>query len=460
MTRFRAEPYDLVGIGFGPANIGLAVALEESGWRGSVLFFERRNGPDWQPGMLLDGTDIQHNPLRDFVTPRNPLSPYSFLHFLKLHGRLFQFLNLDTAYPLRKDYAEYIRWVAGRFDRWVSYDSEVSDITLDKPGAQNEQLATIHLAGGDAVKARAVSVAPGRTPAIPALFAPLLGDRIVHFTDYLQSRARWESEGSVKSVCVVGGSQSAIEITLDLAKRHPPVQIHNLQRGFGYQLKDTSPFTEEIYFPDFVDTFYQSSDQRKGQLWQELRRSNYGSADHDVIQQLYCQLYEQRLDGSTQISLHTTCEIIAAERKPNGPVVLTLRDLARRGVFELCVDAVILATGFRNFGLRENEEQYPPLLKRIAPSLLTSAGALSVSRDYRILAANSDRHMLPIFLNGLCESSHGFGDAGSFSLLSLRSQTIAESVMQALKMDGWTSHLDLIERNGGGGIFEEDIAHA
>src|SRR3954468_1530517 len=75
MPAFRREPYDLIGVGFGPANIGLAVAIEESGWEGSALFLERRAGPDWQPGMLLDGADIQHHPLRDFVTPRNPLSP-------------------------------------------------------------------------------------------------------------------------------------------------------------------------------------------------------------------------------------------------------------------------------------------------------------------------------------------------------------------------------------------------
>src|SRR5262249_58188395 len=104
--------YDLVGIGFGPANISLAIALEEMGWTGSVLFLERQPGPSWQPQMLLDGTDIQHHPLRDFVTPRNPRSRYGFLSFLKSEGRLFDFLNLGIPFALRKDYAAYIGWVA------------------------------------------------------------------------------------------------------------------------------------------------------------------------------------------------------------------------------------------------------------------------------------------------------------------------------------------------------------
>ena len=40
--------------------------------------------------------------------------------------------------------------------------------------------------------------------------------------------------------------------------------------------------------------------------------------------------------------------------------------------------------------------------------------------------------MPALFLNGLCESSHGIGDAGSFSLLSLRAKTIAESLRKQL----------------------------
>jgi L-ornithine N5-oxygenase len=36
-------------------------------------------------------------------------------------------------------------------------------------------------------------------------------------------------------------------------------------------------------------------------------------------------------------------------------------------------------------------------------------------------------------MNGICESTHGFGDAGSFSLLALRSWTIANALMTDLR---------------------------
>ncbi|CCD96739.1 putative oxidoreductase oxidoreductase protein [Bradyrhizobium sp. ORS 375] len=429
MTREQSDLFDLVGVGFGPANIGLAVALEEVGWNGSALFLERREAPDWQPGMLLDGADIQHNPLRDFVTPRNPLSRFSFLNFLKSEDRLFQFLNLPTAFPLRKEYAAYVRWVANQFDHCVSYGSDVIDISLEGVPHQQTQVAVVHLADGRTLRARSISFAPGRTPAVPAVFSTYLGDRIVHFTDYLPARERWRRDEAVKSVCVVGGSQSAVEITLDLASVTPPVDIVNLHRGFGYQLKDTSPFTEEIYFPQFVETFYRSSSLRRQELWAELRRSNYGSADRDVIEQLYCKLYEHDLDGRRQISLRTNCSVVAVSQAKSGTVELLLED---RGSFErtsLSVDAVVLATGFRNLGLGEHEERFPPLLRKIAIGLGGERNVLSLSRDYRM---TDGPRSLPIFVNGLCESSHGFGDAGSFSLLSLRSQMIADSLIELL----------------------------
>jgi len=55
-------------------------------------------------------------------------------------------------------------------------------------------------------------------------------------------------------------------------------------------------------------------------------------------------------------------------------------------------------------------------------------GALQVEYNYRIRLTQRHRVGAPIFLNGLCESSHGMGDAGSFSLLAQRSAAIVEAI--------------------------------
>ena len=53
--------YDVLGIGFGPANIALAVAMEETAPPGAdptktVRFIEAGTDPQWQGGMLLSGS--------------------------------------------------------------------------------------------------------------------------------------------------------------------------------------------------------------------------------------------------------------------------------------------------------------------------------------------------------------------------------------------------------------------
>ena len=50
--------YDFIGIGFGPSNISLAIALEENDLLDNALFLEARPSTKWHPEMLLPGTDI------------------------------------------------------------------------------------------------------------------------------------------------------------------------------------------------------------------------------------------------------------------------------------------------------------------------------------------------------------------------------------------------------------------
>ncbi|HTQ78484.1 MAG TPA: SidA/IucD/PvdA family monooxygenase, partial [Thermoanaerobaculia bacterium] len=71
-------PLDVVGVGFGPANLALAVCLEEpptrSGQALQSLFLERKPAYAWHPDMLLEGAEIQVPFFKDLVTLRNPRS--------------------------------------------------------------------------------------------------------------------------------------------------------------------------------------------------------------------------------------------------------------------------------------------------------------------------------------------------------------------------------------------------
>lgn len=56
------KTHDLIGIGFGPSNIALAIALEEQRQNGhhiDALFIEKQPHFAWHKDMLLDGADTR-----------------------------------------------------------------------------------------------------------------------------------------------------------------------------------------------------------------------------------------------------------------------------------------------------------------------------------------------------------------------------------------------------------------
>ena len=429
----NSKHYDVLAIGFGPANIALAVALEELMPNVNVKFLEMRERSMWQSEMLIERSDIQNNPLRDLVTPRNPRSKYTFINYLYEQGRLFEYLNLGIQFPLRKEYAHYIEWVANHFPHWVEYNEHVTSIEV----IQNENgvgcLYCVTTHSGNIYTAKALVVAPGRTPYIPAPFDKVNSDRIFHLTRYLSCVTKWGQKQTPKRIAVIGSSQSAVELILDLSKKFSEAEIVGILRSFGYRLKDTSPFTGEVYFPEFLNYYYHVDKEGKDQLNQDLRYTNYSSADGDVLNELYLKIYEQKIDRYQKIFLKNNC-LITGVSADSQKIVLSVVEKNLKQTEEEEFDLVILATGFKNLGSKANEEPYPPILKNIKHYLRLNCGCLQINYDYSVDLLDEISLYAPLFINGLCESSHGMGDAGSFSLLSLRSAMIVDGLKQRLKM--------------------------
>jgi len=417
---------DVIGIGFGPSNIALAIALEELHPGIDALFLEHRDKPGWQPGMLLDGSDIQHHPVRDLVTLRNPRSHYSFINYLHEENRLVPFLNLGLPFPLRKDYARYVAWAAEQLTGRVRFGAEATAVHTAGDG----ELVEVELADGQRLRARSVVVAPGRPPLVPSPFREVDDPRVFHYTRYLDRISEFE-QADAPRIAVVGGSQSAVELVLESSNRFPQGRIHNIVRGFGYRQKDLSPFHGEVYFPEFVDYYYASSEESKSDLDRQLRYTNYSAADIDVLDSLHARLYEQRLDGGQQIALHRSTDVTGVRPGPTG-ITLELTERHLGTTDEIEVDAVILATGFTDLTGEDGEHFLPRVLEPIRHQVgRTPSGRASIGRDYRVLAG-PDAPLPPIHLNGVCETTHGLGDAGSFSLVSLRAATIADSLGKSL----------------------------
>ncbi|CDO69497.1 hypothetical protein BN946_scf184785.g2 [Trametes cinnabarina] len=105
--------YDVIGLGFGPANIAIAGAIVEK-WANSntgsshaplqqVLFIEKQPEFRWHPGMLLPNSRMQISFLKDLATLRSPQSPFTFLAYLHSQDRLLNFINRGSFTPTRKE---------------------------------------------------------------------------------------------------------------------------------------------------------------------------------------------------------------------------------------------------------------------------------------------------------------------------------------------------------------------
>lgn len=428
--------HDVLGIGFGPANLALAIALEEEGHDLDVRFLEARPGPSWQSAMMLDGSDIQNHPVRDLVSLRNPRSRYSFINYLFENGRLLEHLNLPMEFPLRKEYAQYVTWAAGHFSGLVDYDVHVTGVAVDRD-AEGRALYTVTTSTGATHQARALVIGTGRAPFIPEPFDTVDSPRIFHLTRYLPALRELEELGvagpgdrSPRAVTVIGGSQSAVELTLELARRFPDARVTTLVRSLTLREKDSSPFSEEGYFPGFTDYYYRASRERKDAIDSYMRLTNYSSADGDVLRELYRLIYEQRLDGDQKVFVSGSRQVRAIEVREDG-VRLSVDELNTGESEEHQADFVVLATGFRDLGPAAHQQRVPALMDGVADDFVfDSHGYLAVGPDYEVQPLGAGTPAL--FLNGLCESTHGIGDAGSFSLLSLRAKVIAEGLRKLL----------------------------
>ncbi len=421
--------YDVIGIGFGPSNIALAIALEEKYPDLTYAFLEKRKKVDWQPNMLLAGSDIQNNPLRDLVTPRNPKSHYGFINYLKEKNRLFEFLNLPLHYPLRSEYADYVRWVASHFAKNVLLDTEVVSVSYDENALDFPWAVTNQ--NGDIFQSKTLVWGTGRTPNIPDIYKPLMGNVVFHLNDFETNIV--VNQEKAETIAVLGASQSSVEILLDLANRYPNKNIVNIQRGFGFRLKDTSPFSDHVYFPEFVSYYHSLSLDKRKNLDKQLRGTNYSSADGDVINALYIKIYEEKLQGKNRISILNNTEVLGVEKTVENRVVLSLHEVNTEENSTLTIDKLVLATGFKDISLGDKGEKYPDKLKNIYPLLKKDIdGVILVEKDYEVKISNKTSG--GFYLNGLCESSHGLGDAGSFSLLSMRSEVISDAINNHQKL--------------------------
>ena len=421
-------PHDLIGIGFGPSNLALAIALQERAEQGGkafdAMFLERQPDYNWHGNTLVAQSELQISFLKDLVTLRNPSSRFSFVNYLKAHGRLVDFINLGTFYPCRMEYNDYLRWVAVQFAGQSRYGEQVLRVepVVEADGrvqrlnviSQNQQGCEVSR------QTRSVIVSTGGTPKIPPVFAGFKDDpRVFHHARYLSAMATQAcSRGEPMRIAVVGAGQSAAEAFIDLSDNYPNVQVDMILRAAVLKPADDSPFVNEIFGPDYTDLVFNQPETERERLIREYHNTNYSVVDLDLIERIYAILYRQKVSG---IERHAfLCRrMIESASDVDGRVQLQLRDLATGSTEARRYDAVILATGYER---RSHRELLAPLKDYLDD--------FRVDRDYQLLARPELE--TPVFIQGFSQHSHGLSDT-LLSVLPARSGEIAAALEQRLE---------------------------
>lgn len=353
-----ARVFDVVGVGFGPANLALAIALEESAAEIDAVFLERRDRFQWHPGMLLPGTTMQISFLKDLATLRNPHSTFSFVSYLAARGRLVDFVNRATLTPERAEFADYLAWAAGRFDRVVAYGEEVTAVEAAGPTAPAGARFAVRHRGRDGtvstVWARSVVVARGLQASLPD-WARSNADsgRVFHAIELLdrvdELRRRVGGGLDAGRFLVVGGGQSAAEVAAYLHDAGAAVDV--VFRGFGLAAVDESPFVNQIFDPEVVDEFQIAPPHVRDDLLRRHANTNYGAVEHALTEDLFTRWYRERVSGEHRLRVHRTSEVTACGPAADGLLDVTVRVTTTGEERTAPFDAVICATGFRPAGL-------------------------------------------------------------------------------------------------------------
>ena len=408
------ERTGLLGIGFGPSNLALAIALAEKGT--SAVFAEAQPRFGWHRGMLLPGARMQVPFLKDLVTLRNTKSDFTFLNYLSERGRLVEFIGRHTMFPSRMEFHDYLEWAAAGVGADVRYGERVIEVTA------GESRFLVRTESDRVIQAGALVMGTGLHPVLP--IGAVESDRLWHSHILLQRLAVVKSATPQRFV-VVGAGQSAAEVVCYLHQSYPQAQVHAVFTRYGYSVADDNPYANRIFDPSAVDDFYGADQLLQQRLLDYHRSTNYSAVDPELINDLYTREYSERVAGCRRLFIDNASQVTATQEHPDG-VHVTITHLVDHSQETLDCDAVIYATGYAPLDFRG-------FLGDLAAYYeFGSDGRPEVTRDYRLVpkpGAPGD-----IYLNGSVEHTHGLAST-LLSNIAVRAGEIAADFAARLAED-------------------------
>jgi len=425
--------HDVLGIGFGPSNLALAIAIYEHNWALTTtdeidaVFVEKQDSFGWHRGMLLDDATMQVSFLKDLVTMRDPTSPHSFISYLHDCGRLVDFMNHKTLFPLRIEFHDYLEWAARRMSHLVEYGSEVVDVEpVYEEGVVSAFDVKLRTSSGDedVRRTRNLIIAAGLELRMPPGIER--SSLVWHNRDFLRRIETLSRDPAPSRFAVIGAGQSAAEVTGYLHREFPDAEIYAVFSRYGYSPADDSPFANRIFDPDAVDMYYSAPPPVKQMLLDYHRNTNYSVVDPDLIEDLYRRAYQEKVTGQERLRILQACKVLEVredEDHDDGPVRMKIECMTTGERTEFGADTVIFATGYRPV--------CPLRLLGAARSLcnIDEVGKVRIERDYRV--ETTAETAAGIYLQGATEHTHGIGST-LLSNTAVRAGEILHSIVRRL----------------------------
>lgn len=252
-------------------------------------------------------------------------------------------------------------------------------------------------------------------------------DRIWHNSDLLTKVDALQGAAPSRFI-VVGAGQSAAENVAYLHRRFPQAEVCAVFSRYGYSPADDSGFANRIFDPEAVGEFFTAPENVKRKLMDYHRNTNYSVVDIDLIDELYRQMYQEKVLGTERLRFLNVSRLTGVKEAP-GKVHATVQSLVTGEETLLDADVVVFATGYR-------PADPLGLLGEVADRCLRDEeDRVRVERDYRI--ATDPELRCGIYVQGGTEHTHGI----TSSLLSNTSVRVGE-ILDSLLDRGFTSDSD------------------
>ena len=402
--------FDLLGIGIGPFNLGLA-ALSEPIDGFSCLFLDAKTEFDWHPGMLLSASRLQTPFMSDLVTMADPTSRYSYLNFAKRTGRLYPFYIRENFFLPRNEYNQYCQWVSKQLSN-LRFGFKVTQLDY------NAGEGIYHVTGVDrrsgqpqTYLCRKLVLGTGTTPYVPDN-CPLHDPRVMHSASYMQQKTYLQSQSAIT---VIGSGQSAAEIFYDLLQDIDTYgyQLNWMTRSPRFYPLEYTKLTLEMTSPDYVDYFHELTPEKRSRLIAN-QKSLYKGINAELINDIYDLLYQKRLVSDIQCQLLTN---VALDKIETSGDTLTLKfnHLEQEYALEQQTGAVVLGTGY--------QYRLPEFIQGIKSQIeFDDRGQLAIQRDYGIDVRGD------IFIQNAGLHTHGISSP-DLGMGCYRNATILQAVL-------------------------------